>query len=339
MNWLWSRGDWDSLRASLDSIVWTEILHGDSNTQVENLTKLLLSLQQEYIPSQSYKSKPQDQPWFGYQCRIAADIKSRAWLRYKSHPSQNNKILHREACKNMSQVQKQAIQRWKEEMKTKFSGQSVSSKEWWSGVKQQQGLSADNAIPPLIRPDGSVAMRNRDKAELLAAHFSSKMSVPDPLRAPPKLPSLTRASLESLTVTSEEVKNLLLQTDPKKALGPDNISPHLLKRCATQLAPPLTIIFNNILSSSKWPTLWKKARVVAIHKKNNKQDPRNYRPVSLLSTVGKILDSHVAASIVKPARAAWRTARSIRTGSRMIRRSGSPTSRTMPSVKSCTPPT
>lgn len=90
-------------KANLDSIVWTDILHGDVNTQVENLTNLL-SLQQEYVPSQSYKSKPNDQPWFGYQCRIAADTKSRAWLRYKSHPSQYNKTLHREACKNMSRV-------------------------------------------------------------------------------------------------------------------------------------------------------------------------------------------------------------------------------------------
>lgn len=143
-------------------------------------------------------------------------------------------------------------------MKTKLSGQSVGSKEWWSGVKQQQGLSADNAIPPLVRPDGSVAMRDKDKAELLAAHFSSKMSVPDPLRAPPKLPSLTRASLESLTVTTEEVKNLLLQIDPKKALGPDNISPHLLKRCAGQLALPLTTIFNNIFPPPSGPHFGRK---------------------------------------------------------------------------------
>ncbi|KAG0715323.1 hypothetical protein GWK47_012205 [Chionoecetes opilio] len=54
--------------------------------------------------------------------RRAAD-KSRAWLRYKSHPSQLNKHRHKEACKTMCQVQKQAIQRWREELKAKYSGQ------------------------------------------------------------------------------------------------------------------------------------------------------------------------------------------------------------------------
>ena len=296
-NWLWSRGDWEGLKDELDSIVWAELLHGDIDTQVETFTNILHDLQSQYIPSQCYKSKPQDQPWFGYQCRKAAENKSRAWLRYKSHPSQQNKYLHKEACKNMTWVQKRAIQRWRDEIKTKLSNQSVSSKDWWSGVKHEQGLVGDNTIPPLTTPDGSVVVRDKDKAEILAAHFSTKMSVPDPSLPPPDVPSLTKASLECFTVTEEEVKHHLLQTDPNKALGPDNISPHMLKKCAVQLAPPLTTIFNNILTSRKWPSQWKEARVVAVHKKFSKRDPKNYRPISLLSTVGKILEALITTSI------------------------------------------
>ncbi|KAG0711354.1 hypothetical protein GWK47_020760 [Chionoecetes opilio] len=55
-------------------------------------------------------------------CRRAADKKSRAWLRYKSHPSQLNKHRHKESCKTMCQVQKQVIQRWREDIKAKYSG-------------------------------------------------------------------------------------------------------------------------------------------------------------------------------------------------------------------------
>ncbi|KAG0725832.1 hypothetical protein GWK47_037823 [Chionoecetes opilio] len=47
---------------------------------------------------------------------------------------------------------------------------------------------------------------------------------------------------------------------------------------AAQLAPPLTIIFNNILSSCKWPTQWKEARVVAIHKKKKQTRPKELPP-------------------------------------------------------------
>ena len=89
----------------------------------------------------------------------------------------------------------------------------------------------------------------------------------------------------------------LQQVDPSKALGPDNISPHILKHCAAQLATPLTTLFKECLSSRTWPSLWKQARVVPIHKKNTRADPKNYRPISLLSVVGKVFESLLASKI------------------------------------------
>ena len=85
------------------------------------------------------------------------------------------------------------------------------------------------------------------------------MSVADPERAPPAVPTLTKAALGNITITKEEVLQQLKRVDPKKALGPDNISPHILKRCATQIATPLASIFQRCLSSQQWPIQWKVA--------------------------------------------------------------------------------
>lgn len=290
-NWLWDRGNWDGLRGDLENISWTDVLTGSIDDQVGIISDLLLTLQHRYIPCQTYKSKPQDQPWFGFHCRVAADKKSRAWQRYRAHPSRLNKNLHKLACKNMDQVQKWAIHRWREDLKSKLSGQSVGSKTWWSSIKQHQGLVNDDCIPPLTRPDGTVATRDRDKAQVLAAHFSSKMTVPDPERVPPIVPEQTKATLGKLTFTAEDVRKQLLRVNPKKALGLDDISPRLLKVCANQLAGPLTMIFQESLSTRKWPSLWKGARVVAIHKKSSRADPKNYRPISLLSVLNKVFET------------------------------------------------
>lgn len=88
--------------------------------------------------------------------------------------------------------------------KDKLSGQNAGSKEWWSSVKQLQGFVSDDAIPPLTASDGDHAMRNRNKAQLLAAHFSSTMKVPEPHRTPPRIPSRTRATLESFPIEQAE---------------------------------------------------------------------------------------------------------------------------------------
>ena len=89
----------------------------------------------------------------------------------------------------MDHVQKWAISRWKEDLRSKLTGQAAGSKSWWSSIKQQQGLTPDDCIPPLNNTDGSVATNSKAKAQLLALHFSGKMTVPDPERAPPTVPA------------------------------------------------------------------------------------------------------------------------------------------------------
>ena len=177
--------------------------------------------------------KPKDQPWFGYQCRVAADEKSRAWNNYKQNPTRRKKQLHTATCKRMKRVQQWAMRRWQEDLKTKLTERPTGSKDWWNIIKQQQGFVEEDSIPPLTRPDGSVAIDSIDKAELLASFFASKMTVPDPDCSPPKLPSRTNARLSTLRTNMHEVERHLRDIDVKKALGPDNISPYILKNCAS----------------------------------------------------------------------------------------------------------
>ena len=77
MTLLWDKGDWDAIRAALNNTVWSDMLVGDVATYVRNVTETLLSYQRRFVLSQKYKSKPEDQPWFDFQCRKAADRKSK----------------------------------------------------------------------------------------------------------------------------------------------------------------------------------------------------------------------------------------------------------------------
>ena len=56
------------------------------------------------------------------------------------------------------------------------------------------------------------------------------------------------------------------------------------------IASPLAKLFSLSLSTRKFPKMWKIASVVPIPKSKNKNDPSNYRPMSLLSVVSKLLE-------------------------------------------------
>ena len=166
-------------------------------------------------------------------------------------------------------------------------------------IKQQKGFNDDDIIPPLFGPNGSVAISGEEKANLLASHFAAKMQVPEPNRRPPNVPMKTTKKLSMCLTTKSQVEKLLRNIDVKKAIGPDNISPHILKKCASQLAEPLARLFNFCSKTKTWPKIWKRARVVACHKKKSRTKVENYRPVSLLSVVGKIYEKVLASSITE----------------------------------------
>ena len=299
--WKWEAANWEEIRATLRRTDWGEVLRGDADQQATRLTELLRTLQDRCVPHSQHTVKARDQPWFGPECRAASDAKYRAWLSYKRQSTARNRRRHREACEAMTATQAWAIDHWKESLRGKLRGGQVGSRRWWSLVKQQQGELRNSTLPSLVLEDGSVAHTAQEKADLLAKHFSGKMCVPNPKSVPPTLLRVVSDSDSLVTVrTSEaEVRALLLQLDINKAVGPDTLSPRLLRRCAAELGRPLSSLFNYCLRTSTWPTMWKISSVVPVHKKNLKSEAKNYRPVSLLPVLSKVLESIVAARVTE----------------------------------------
>ena len=86
------------------------------------------------------------------------------------------------------------------------------------------------------------------------------------------------------------MKDCLYNLKINKASGPDLISPRLLKEGAIVLARPFSVIFNRSLQQGYFPSAWKTANVSPIHKKDEKSLTSNYRPISLLSSPGKVME-------------------------------------------------
>ena len=110
-------------------------------------------------------------------------------------------------------------------------------------------------------------------------------------------------SIPSLSIDAYGVLSQLRQLNPNKAHGPDELSPQLLKLVAEELAPMLTIIFQQSYDLSSTPKDWNSAIVMPIYKKSLKSDPSNHRPISLTCICCKnmehIMLSHIAKHTAK----------------------------------------
>ncbi len=103
--------------------------------------------------------------------------------------------------------------------------------------------------------------------------------------------------MTDLTLTVEEVQAALESLDSTKATGPDGIPARLLKETASVISPSLCKLYNKSLELGIFPQEWKIANIVPIYKKGEREHTENYRPISLLPIVSKVLERCVFSNI------------------------------------------
>ena len=112
---------------------------------------------------------------------------------------------------------------------------------------------------------------------------------------PNNLAKVTNRSLDTVNFSTDDISKIIRSfivnnLDPNKAHGHDMLSNRMIKLCGNSVCKPLSIIFNDFLKERRFPSDWKKAHVLPVQKKGDKQCLKNYRPISLLPICRKFFE-------------------------------------------------
>ena len=102
----------------------------------------------------------------------------------------------------------------------------------------------------------------------------------------------------NFSISTDTIYRELSNLNPNKSTGPDNISGQLLKNWSRTLALPLQLLFNLSFKTGSIPSEWKLAHIIPIHKKDNKKNVQNYRPISVTCIISKIFEKCIRDEIL-----------------------------------------
>ena len=286
-----SRADWNALLNSLNNADLCPLTQTDVNDDWLRWKNLFLDTVTKYIPQRLLKRRSSP-PWIDKEvkcllrkkdlCRKKAkhNLCHALWQKYRD--------LRRKSKSMICDKRKQYFQTLPNLLRS-------SSKKFWSVFKS---VSKNSSIPSKMKwcendelhcsasnPTEIANMFNR----YFYSVFQPSDSNIDEIDFSESNCDQT-STIASIVLTTEEIYHVLSNLDENKATGPDKIPAALLKNCASSISKSLCELFNKSLASGKLPDEWKLSHIIPIPKKCPNDEVTNYRPISLLSVVSKVLE-------------------------------------------------
>ena len=179
---------------------------------------------------------------------------------------------------------------------SKIADQKFNPKKAWKSINNLLGRQNKPTVVNEINLDGKSFTTPKDIAEGFNDYFSnigpdlaSKIDTSNyNFETYTKTAESEFAAFQPVTVS--HICRLLHGLSSNKATGIDNISCKIIKIAAPAISDSLTFIFNQALTLSSFPNEWKMARVIPLYKNGQRNIPGNYRSISVLPAISKIME-------------------------------------------------
>lgn len=309
--------DWNEFRTLMSDSIETHAITTPTNKEsidstIDKLETIIIDKLDLLSPKSINKSKS----WWTFSPEIKHKVKERRRIKrlVKLDNTPENKrqynILNKEVRRL---VNEQKQQNWKDMSK----GLDVKSpSKAWRIIKtiQNSNTNPNLGIKSVKDDSGNVALNDLEKCELMANHLEKKQSLPtdnrfnhelkediiNSLRAnPPNINPIDNNNSLNQPVSVAELIKELRKCNNNSAAGADEINYKVIKSLPYNVLELLAKTYSLCLELGYFPEKFRKAEVIMLPKpKKDKSLVKNYRPVSLLSCLGKVLERVVKSRLI-----------------------------------------
>ena len=285
--WHYDRAQNSSIIASINQYDWVSQLGAlayDPNLQVKLLTDVLTNIFTNFIPNEERVVKPRDPPWMTKNITHSYRKYKKEYKRFIRNGCPAESSDHIETLKNdHTKFVTDAQEKYLVNQGMKMSNSETTIQQIWAIINSFLKKSKSLIIPPILFNNVFIA-DIQEKANLFNDYFTQQCTLLDGKPFP-------------VSFDKSDIQSILNKLQPNKAHGWDGISIRMIKMCADSIVSPLLIIYKNCILKGVFPSCWKMANVVPIHKKNEKNIHTNYRPISLLPIFSKVFERLIFTSL------------------------------------------
>ena len=298
--WDYKRGDYDKFRNLLFRTRWDSVFVKENvNDMCKEFMDILELTAKECVPNYTCTIRTKEKPWMTKEIKNAIRTRNRLFNQIKRGDKSAHVLKAYRQCRNsVVHLVRLAKQLHEAKLLNTLNSTKVNSGQWWKCLRKLRGNDMSKSIPPLSLGD-QVVTDSKQKADMFNTYFVSQSTMDVDATWDPGIPPASDFSIDTIATSSDEVYNILSHLDVAKATGPDGIGCKLLREAAPCISTPLARIFNYSFSQAQFPDIWKIAHVVPLYKKGDADDISNYRPVSLLSCISKVIERIVYNRVFK----------------------------------------
>ena len=298
--WHYSKANVQSIRNTINNVNWVKSLNPLTPSEmVDHFTKTLYAIMSRYLPNETIKINDKDPPWLTSELKTAIKRKHRLYRRFirRGRNQEDWNLVRSIQLENTRKII-EAKEKCYSKLGKKLSDPHIGVKSYWNILNKLIDKKKFTNIPPIL--ENCLFVTNLEaKANLFDDYFVEQCSA---IATGGTLPAFLQrypTLLQSVHVDREKILNIIRSLDTKKGHGCDDISISMIKICDSAIVEPLCLNFERCLETGVYPTSWKRANIIPVHKKISRQSKSNYRPISLLPIFGKIFEKLLFDTIYK----------------------------------------
>ena len=185
--------------------------------------------------------------------------------------------------------------------RNKLESLDKNSSKAWKQFKGWLGWSSGGP-PKKLFSDNKEYNKPSELAKIMNEFFINKVktlrkNIPigtgDPLIDLRRIMKNRKCTFDLKPIHPDQVIEIISKMKSTKTVGIDNIDAFVIKLAKDMLTPAITHIINLSIEYKIFPSSWKTAKIIPLHKKQDKTFPQNYRPVALLPVFSKITEKAI----------------------------------------------